>query len=1093
MASALPAEAVNALVATLDALAATDNTIRSNAEASLNDEWIAQRPDMLLVGLAEQTKGNAQDHMRSFAVVLLRRIAFKPAPGYPEESEKTIYDILNDVARKNVHDLLLASFAEEQVVGVRHKVCDAIAEIARHGLYSSYKWPDLLQALFSCSKSPEAAHRESAYRVFAAVPTLIGSQHADILKGAFQAGLEDQSQEVRLAALRAYCAFLLEAGSNTRSTLSVLLPACLNVLPPLSTTHDSETLATALTSLIELAETHPKMFKNYFTMIVQFGLSVIKDKEHENVARQAALELLITFCEGAPGMCRKEDSYASNLVVECLAFLTDVGAEDDDAQQEWNETEDLDADESDANHIVGEQALDRLARKLGGKTVLPPAFAYLPNMISSTNWRQRHAALMAISAIAEGCEKIMKAELSRVLDMVLPLLRDPHPRVRWAACNAVGQMSTDFANTMQAKFHERVLSGLVPVLQAPEPRVQAHAAAALVNFCEECDNATLEPYLDGILERLLALLQSPKKYVQEQAVTTIATVADAAEAKFVKYYDAIMPLLVNVLKAPDAGKEYRLLRGKAMECATLIALAVGKERFAPSAQELIQVLGSIQQSVVEADDPQASYLIPAWGRICRVMGKEFLPYLGAVMPPLLEAAKLKPDFAVLQDDEEKEKYAAEDGWEFIGVQGQQIGIKTTVLEEKCTAVEMLVCYAAELKENFQPYVGPILNDIVIPSLKFYFHDGVRSAAAKCIPRLLDSIKLAGADVKSVWDTVAQKITDIIKAEPAAEMVAEFFSAWNESVEVVGAAAISAEQLAAFITASESQIQDYGKRTEARAEAAHSGDVDIEEDDDVMMEMEDDEAMLAEMSKAFHMTFKTINTAFLPHWERLLPYIGAFLNHPEQSSRQWGVGCIDDLIEFCGPESLRYSSTFLEPLGKGLTDPAPEVRQASTYGVGAAAQFGGEAYADFCAAALPALFQCIQIAGARDDENIYATENACAAIAKILRFNSSKVQNLDQTVVAWIQTLPIICDDEEAPYAYSFLSELIEQNHPAVTSQVPVVFKAIVEGLEAAIMTEKVKERVVGATKQLMSTTPDASALVSSLTVEQQQLMQKLFA
>jgi hypothetical protein len=31
-----------------------------------------------------------------------------------------------------------------------------------------------------------------------------------------------------------------------------------------------------------------------------------------------------------------------------------------------------------------------------------------------------------------------------------------HPRVRYAACNAVGQMATDFAPGFQKKFHEKV-------------------------------------------------------------------------------------------------------------------------------------------------------------------------------------------------------------------------------------------------------------------------------------------------------------------------------------------------------------------------------------------------------------------------------------------------------------------------------------------------------------------------------------------------------------------------------------------------------------------------------------------------------------
>lgn len=213
--------------------------------------------------------------------------------------------------------------------------------------------------------------------------------------------------------------------------------------------------------------------------------------------------------------------------------------------------------------------MDRLANKLGGQTLLPPTFNWLPRMMSSTAWRDRHASLMAISAISEGCNEGMIGELDKVLELVLPSLRDPHPRVRWAACNALGQMSTDFAGTMQENYHQVVIPAIIPVLAAKEPRVQSHAAAALVNFCEEAEKEVLEPYLDNLLSHLLSLLESPKRFVQEQALSTIATVADSAEAAFSKYYDTLMPLLFNVLRE-EQSKEYRLLRAKAMECATLI-------------------------------------------------------------------------------------------------------------------------------------------------------------------------------------------------------------------------------------------------------------------------------------------------------------------------------------------------------------------------------------------------------------------------------------------------------------------------------------------------------------------------------------------
>ena len=63
---------------------------------------------------------------------------------------------------------------------------------------------------------------------------------------------------------------------------------------------------------------------------------------------------------------------------------------------------------------------------------------------------------MAVSAVGEGCEKQMAPILGEVVNAVLPYVQDSHHRVRYAACNALGQMANDFAPKLQNKFHDKV-------------------------------------------------------------------------------------------------------------------------------------------------------------------------------------------------------------------------------------------------------------------------------------------------------------------------------------------------------------------------------------------------------------------------------------------------------------------------------------------------------------------------------------------------------------------------------------------------------------------------------------------------------------
>jgi hypothetical protein len=119
-----------------------------------------------------------------------------------------------------------------------------------------------------------------------------------------------------------------------------LLDPLLNVLPPLLATKQSNSLREALLELIEVATEHPNMFRGCFSHLVQFAVSVVKEKELDDDTRQAALELLVTFAEGAPAMCRKDPNYTMATVEQILGFMCDhdTGAE---ALEEWRNTDDV--------------------------------------------------------------------------------------------------------------------------------------------------------------------------------------------------------------------------------------------------------------------------------------------------------------------------------------------------------------------------------------------------------------------------------------------------------------------------------------------------------------------------------------------------------------------------------------------------------------------------------------------------------------------------------------------------------------------------------------------------------------------------------
>ncbi|RDA86269.1 hypothetical protein CP532_5083 [Ophiocordyceps camponoti-leonardi (nom. inval.)] len=1095
--SLLSADVHAELTKLLQALQSADNDIRSQAEEHLQKNWTNARLEFLLMGLVEQIQGADDNATRSFAAVIFRRISSKTRKIESGDNVDMFYSIPRNQAAV-IRQKLLETLATEEDRAIRNKISDAVAEIARQCADNNDTWPELLGALFQLSQAPEPEKRENAFRVFATTPSIIERQHEDAVIQAFQKGFKDDAIRVRLAAMEAFASFFRTISKKVQVKYYPLISDVLNILPPIKESQESEDLSKALLALVDLAETAPKMFKQLFHNLVQFNVSVIQDKDLDSICRQNALELMATFADYAPSMCRKDASYTNDMVTQCLSLMTDLGEDDDDAA-EWLAADDLDQEESDQNHVAGEQTMDRLANRLGGQTILAPTFNWLPRMMTSMAWRDRHAALMTISAISEGCRDFMIGELSQVLDLVVPALQDPHPRVRWAGCNALGQMSTDFAPMMQVEYYDRVLKAIIPVLNSPEARVKSHAAAALVNFCEGAEKSILEPYLDDLLSHLFQLLQSDKRYVQEQALSTIATIADAAEVAFSKYYEMLMPLLVNVLQN-QSEKEFRLLRSKAMECATLIALAVGRERLGNDAMTLVNLLANIQTSITDADDPQAQYLMHCWGRMCRVLGADFMPFLDSVMPPVLELAMAKADIQLLDDDELAEQMAGDEGWEFVPLKGKLIGIRTSTMDDKHMAIELLLVYAQTLEGLFAPFVASIMEKVALPGLAFFFHDPTRHMSAKLVPFLLNSYKKAfgcpSNELAGLWHLTVDKLLEVLGAEPSIETLAAMYQCFHESIQVIGRDCLSPEYMIRFIDSVQSTIEDYRDRVAQRAEAKEAATSDDVEDeaDETLAAIEDDQTLLSDMNKAFHSIFRNHGAAFLPAWERLMPTYQGFLTSPDPTQRQWGLCIVDDVLEYCGPESHRYASYISQPLIDGCRDDSPAIRQAAAYGIGVAAHRGGAPWSQFLGGSVPFLFQVTQVTDPRNEDNVYATENACAALAKILHYNSSSVANVQAAIAQWIDTLPVINDEEAAPYAYAYLAELIDQRHPAVMNQGSKLFVFVAQALEAETLQGQTATRVIAATKLLLtSSNVDPMPLLQRFSQDSQRTIMGYFS
>lgn len=139
--------------------------------------------------------------------------------------------------------------------------------------------------------------------------------------------------------------------------------------------------------------------------------------------------------------------------------------------------------------------------------------------------------------------------------------------------------------------------------------------------------------MDQLVSTLLYLVNNGISIVKESALSALASAAELAEDKFNKYYETTMPVLFRVLEVHTT-KEYKQLKGQCIETLTMVASAVGKEVFRPVAPKLIEYLIRLQSSELEQIDPQKTYVLIGWQRLCMVLGRELSSYLPVILPSL---------------------------------------------------------------------------------------------------------------------------------------------------------------------------------------------------------------------------------------------------------------------------------------------------------------------------------------------------------------------------------------------------------------------------------------------------------------------------
>lgn len=381
-------------------LMTSSNEQRGQAERVFN-QCKAKYPDLLVSKLVTTLRASPHVEIRALSAVLLRKLITK--------DDVSLWPRLSSATQSLVKSQLLYSVRQELDRSIVKKLCDTVAELAT-SILDEGLWPELLPFMFQCVSSDTERLQESAFFMFAQLAQYVCPQlwpHLPTLHSVLRERLASStSSEVRIAALRAATSFVQTLQNpDDRERFQDLLPGMMQTLSLALGSNEESIAQDALEMFIEVAGTEPGFLRRQLVNVVSSMLQIAEADQLEEGTRHLAVEFLITLAEArerAPGMMRKLPQFASRLFAALLKMLLDI---EDDRAWHTADTDDEDAGYS-SNYEVAQECLDRLAISLGGNTILPVASQLLAPYICDREWEKRHAALVSLAQIAEGCAKV---------------------------------------------------------------------------------------------------------------------------------------------------------------------------------------------------------------------------------------------------------------------------------------------------------------------------------------------------------------------------------------------------------------------------------------------------------------------------------------------------------------------------------------------------------------------------------------------------------------------------------------------------------------------------------------------------------------
>ena len=398
----------------LSALMSKDNQTRKNAEAYFTETLKSNLVPTLDTLVAIFTSPSNDLILRSFSGILIRRAVDNYAEKMTPEQTHVF------------REKMLAMWASESNALLLQRLSHIIAQ-------SSLKspWEELIPKVVQFSS---AANSKSLIAVLGLIEIISEYCPEDIqanlpILGPFLGQFissSDKDVQISCAKTTGACIICLE-DENSRNAFKPAVQPIVQVLS-VALTDENETDATKIMSyLVTIAQEQPNFFKGTLDAVVGAMLTVAHAQGLEFSTRAMALELMVTITETAPALARRCHGLVQGIVPLAMSLSLEIEEE----EAEWAAgpyTE----EPSDENCAVGDEAIERIATGLGGKSIAEPILMLVQQYsLPEQDYKHRRAAVAAFCRLAEGSAKYFKKFMSQALPFLTAALQDSSAKVKF--------------------------------------------------------------------------------------------------------------------------------------------------------------------------------------------------------------------------------------------------------------------------------------------------------------------------------------------------------------------------------------------------------------------------------------------------------------------------------------------------------------------------------------------------------------------------------------------------------------------------------------------------------------------------------------